>query len=127
MNIFGGESGNKRPPSWLLPHFLAFIDVLDTHDATPFPAGSKAPSTWILWAKQGVCQNGAFNVEILPEDPKEVSWLLNERTEFGPGGWGQLVGSGKVQIEILEGANHFSMMKGAAARLVGEFIGRALM
>ena len=121
LNLFG-EKG-REPPAWLLPHFLAFIEVLDTYKPVPFKNGS-TPQTWIIWAKDGVCQDGKV-VEIRPEDPREVKWLLTERTELGPGGWGQLVGN-SVTIEVLHGANHFSMMKGNAAKQVSKIIGRAM-
>ena len=125
IGLFG--QGNKAPPTWLLPHFLAFIDSLDAYNAVPFPAG-KAPKTHIIWATDGVCNTPESpRPEYRDDDPKEMRWLLENRTNFGPNGWdGLLGGEGNLVVEKIEGANHFSMMEGTNAKVLSEFIGRAM-
>ncbi|KAI9762130.1 MAG: Type I Iterative PKS [Chaenotheca gracillima] len=124
IGFFG--AGDKAPPSWLLPHFLAFIDSLDAYKAVPFAPG-QAPQTHVIWAKDGVCKNPEDpRPEPRADDPREMKWLLNNRTDFGPNGWDQLLGGGRLVVETMAGANHFSMMEGAKAKALSEFIGRAL-
>ena len=76
----------------------------------PFPKG-KAPKTAAIWCTDGVCPNPE-DPRPPPsdeEDPAPMKWLLNNRTDFGDNGWGQLLGD---SIEFLVmGGNHFTMMK----------------
>ncbi len=49
---------------------------------------------------------------------REMLWLLNDRTDFGPNGWDTLVGKNKVaSIEATARCRrtHFTMMDGAKA------------
>lgn len=121
--LFGVDS---NPPEWLFPHFLAFIDALDGYKAIPF-AANKAPKTHMLWATDGVCNRPEDpRPERRPDDPKEMWWLLENRTNFGPNGWDKLLGKGNLVIETAENVNHFSMMEQkGAAELVG-FIRKAM-
>ncbi|KAL1970787.1 hypothetical protein VTN77DRAFT_2621 [Rasamsonia byssochlamydoides] len=132
LNIFG--DGKTPPPSWLLPHFLAFIDALDAYKAVPYPFSDpryrdRLPRTYLIWAKDGVCgKPGDPRPEPAPDgskDPREMLWLLSDRTDFGPNGWDSLVGRDKVAaIETLADANHFTMMKGEKAKEVSAFLER---
>lgn len=125
LNLFG--EGGKPPPEWLLPHFLAFIDVLDTYKGVvPFAPGT-APKTHVVWACDGVCPEGTPRPEPREDDPREMKWLINDRKDLGPNGWDGLCGGERnVRIEVLRGANHFTMMQGEHAKRLGEFIGRSL-
>lgn len=133
MKIFG--DGKTPPPKWLLPHFLAFIDALDMYKAVPFPSTDpqyegRLPQTYLIWAKDGVCGKPGDPRPAPPEDgsrdPREMLWLLNDRTDFGPNGWDTLVGKNKVaMIECIPEANHFSMMDGLGAKSLSEFIKNA--
>ncbi|GCB19650.1 conidial yellow pigment biosynthesis polyketide synthase [Aspergillus awamori] len=134
MGLFG--EGNKAPPAWLLPHFLAFIDSLDTYKAVPLPFddpkwAKKMPKTFMVWAKDGICSK--------PDDPwpepdpdgkpdtREMVWLLKNRTDMGPNKWDTLVGPQNVGgITVIEGANHFTMTLGPKAKELGSFIGNAM-
>ncbi|KAL2010566.1 hypothetical protein VTN00DRAFT_6373 [Thermoascus crustaceus] len=129
IGIFG--DGKTPPPKWLLPHFLAFIDALDAYKAVPFPSSDKLPKTYLVWAKDGVCGKPGDPRPEPPtdgsKDPREMLWLLNDRTDMGPNGWDGLVGEKNVAlIEALEGANHFTMMKGEKVKELAGFIGRAM-
>ena len=125
IGLFG--QGSQAPPEWLLRHFLAFIDALDRYVAVPFPPG-KAPKTHLVWARDGVCKNPS-DPRPTPQadDPREMRWLLENRTDFGPNGWDRLLGGkDKLVIEDMEGANHFTMMEGEKGKILRDFIGRAM-
>lgn len=122
-----GLFGDKTPPKWLLPHFLAFINALDAYKAVPF-APKTAPQTYLIWAEDGVCKDpAAARPEPMKDDPKEMTWLLENRTDFGPNGWDSLLpGKTPLRIERMPGANHFSMMKDFKAKILSDFIARAM-
>ena len=124
VGMFG--SGSKPLPDWLLPHFLAFIDALDLYEPTPFAPGA-APATHAIWATDGVYRStGGKRLEEQPDDAREIKWLLNDRTGFGPNGWNSLVGTESLKIEILEGANHFTMMAGQQGLKLSQFLARSI-
>lgn len=123
VGLFGVD---KNPPEWLLPHFLAFIDALDAYKAIPF-AVNKAPKTHMLWATDGVCKHSDDpRPERHPDDPKEMYWLLENRTNFGPNGWDALLGKANLVIETVENLNHFTMMEQEGESKLVEFIRRAM-
>lgn len=134
IGLFG--EGKAPPPKWLLPHFLAFIDSLDAYKASPFPFNDskhaeKIPKTFLVWAKDGVCNKPndprPAPAEDGSPDPREMLWLLNNRTDLGPNGWDTLVGPKNVGgITIMEGANHFTMTQGAKAKELAAFIAGAM-
>lgn len=125
IGMFG--TGKQGPPDWLIGHFLAFVDSLDKYRAVPFAAG-KAPKTHTIWAMDGVCKFADRpRPEAAEDDPKEILWLLENRTDFGPNGWDDLLGGREnLVIETLDGANHFSMMEGEKARWLRDFIARGM-
>ena len=119
--------GDTEPPKWLIPHFLAFVDSLDKYRAEPFARGTGPKRTDIVWAKDGVCKNpGDPRPEPREDDPREMKWLLNNRTDFGPNGWDALVGGGECRVEVLADANHFSLMVGEKAAELAAFLERAM-
>jgi naphtho-gamma-pyrone polyketide synthase len=125
IGLFG--DGNNPPPKWLLPHFLAFVDSLDKYRPVPFKPG-RAPQTYIIWARDGVCK--------FPESPRpdwtegatrEMKWLLNNRTDFGPNSWDKLIEAEKLVIKTLDDANHFSMMTRGKAQELATLIKAAMV
>lgn len=134
IGLFG--EGKAPPPKWLLPHFLAFIDSLDAYNASPFPFNdskyaSKIPKTFMVWAKDGVCSKPSdprpAPAEDGSPDPREMLWLLNNRTDLGPNGWDTLVGPKNVGgITVMKGANHFTMTRGEKAKELAAFIANAM-
>ncbi|KAJ6022161.1 hypothetical protein N7540_007665 [Penicillium herquei] len=134
IGLFG--EGKAPPPKWLLPHFLAFIDSLDAYKASPFPfedskLADKIPKTFMVWAKDGVCNKPndprPAPAEDGSPDPREMLWLLNNRTNLGPNGWDTLVGPKNVGgITIMEGANHFTMTRGEKSKELAAFIAGAM-
>ncbi|KGO43372.1 Acyl transferase/acyl hydrolase/lysophospholipase [Penicillium expansum] len=134
IGLFG--EGKAPPPKWLLPHFLAFIDSLDAYKAVPFPYedpkhADKLPKTFMVWAKDGVCSKPG-DARPAPAadgsaDPREMLWLLNNRTDLGPNGWDTLVGPKHVGgITVMEDANHFTMTRGQKAKELARFIANSM-
>lgn len=113
IGIFG-SSNNKAPPSWLRPHFDAFIRLLDDYKIKPFvnsTGTSNSMKAYMLYARDGICSDPSVpRPEILPDDPREMIWLLNERTDFSGDGWASLVGRENLDIIVMDKVNHFSMM-----------------
>ncbi|KAI1320993.1 polyketide synthase for naphthopyrone YWA1 [Xylariaceae sp. FL0255] len=103
LNSVGSFGTGDGAPEWLLQHFLAFLDALDRYEIAPFTRPERTLQTVAIWAGDGVYKstNGKRLLEQL-DDTREMKWLLNERTSFGPNGWDQVIG-----------AYHFSMMEGA--------------
>ncbi|KAL4923749.1 polyketide synthase alb1 [Aspergillus undulatus] len=135
IGLFGDGNG-RAPPAWLLPHFLAFIEALDAYRAVPLPFDDaqwreKLPKTYLVWAKDGVCSNPEIPwpepVEDGSKDPKEMVWLLSDRTDLGPNKWDTLVGKENIGgITVIKGANHFSMTRGEKAKELAGFMAGAL-
>ncbi|KAJ6155451.1 hypothetical protein N7470_006017 [Penicillium chermesinum] len=134
IGLFG--EGKAPPPKWLLPHFLAFIDSLDAYKASPFPyddpvLAEKLPKTFMVWAKDGVCNKPndprPAPAEDGSPDPREMLWLLNNRTDLGPNGWDTLVGAKNIGgISVMEEANHFTMTRGEKAKELAAFMAGAM-
>lgn len=76
----------------------------------------------------GVCKfTDSPRPEAGEDEPKEMRWLLENRTDFGANGWDDLLGGREnLVMETLDGANHFSMMEGEKAILLSEFIARGM-
>ncbi|KAI9707015.1 MAG: Type I Iterative PKS [Bogoriella megaspora] len=125
LDMFGLEG--RKPPAWLRPHFTAFITMLDQYRPLPF-AGKPIPQTHIIYARDGICKNPEdVRPEVRPDDPREMHWLLNNRTDFSGGGWRQLLGATHLQSSVVDNANHYTMLakaESAAAvrRLIGDFL-----
>ena len=120
------STGDKAPPSWLLPHFLAFVDSLDRYRAVPFQPGH-APQTHLIWARDGVSKNPDDPRPYMDDKtPREMKWLVNNRTDFSSNGWDGLLGGQAPVIETMCDANHFSMMAGSKANEVAAFVKRAM-
>ena len=120
-----GLLGTGKPggtPGWLLPHFEYSIKALDQYEPKPMGKNQQVP-TYAVWAREGVC--GKPGDPRPPpaegEDPKPMRWLLNNRTDFGDNGWGQLLGTENMTFATMDG-NHFTMMRDEH----GETLGRLL-
>ena len=122
---FFGMNG-KTPPSWLRPHFDAFISTLDDYKVRPF-AGPPL-ETHLIYARDGICKHPSDpRPEIRPDDPREMLWLLNNRTDFSGRGWDELVGAQNLKIRVLDDVNHFSMVApGPKIQELSAFIKRAM-
>ena len=124
LDFFGTKG--KAPPSWLRPHFDEFLTMLDNYKIRPF-AGPPLQAH-IVYARDGICKHPTDpRPEIRPDDPREMIWLLNNRTDFSGGGWGSLVGVENLKVDILDDVNHFSMVApGPKIQELSDFIKRAM-
>lgn len=124
LDFFG--TNGKAPPSWLRPHFTAFISTLDHYKVKPF-AGPPL-KTHLVYARDGICKHPSDpRPEIRPDDPREMLWLLNNRTDFSGRGWDDLVGKGNLKVQVLDEVNHFSMVgPGPKIQELGAFIAHAM-
>ena len=124
VGLFGKV--NRPPPSWLLPHFLAFVDSLDLYKARPFKVG-RGPPTRFIWARDGVYKYlESPRPEMRDDDPKEMKWLFNNRTDFASNGWDRLLGIEDLVIETIDDANHFTMMAGEKVKELAAVIRKAM-
>ncbi|KAK3331714.1 polyketide synthase, partial [Cercophora scortea] len=123
IGIFGG--GRNQMPAWLRAHFAAFINILDAYEPKPL-AG--APETLIVYARDGVCKDpDGPKPEMRPDDPREMLWLLNNRTDFKAEGWRSLLTGARVSVKVVDEVNHFSIVEaGEGMAVVGEALGEFL-
>ncbi|KAG8528459.1 Type I Iterative PKS [Bacidia gigantensis] len=117
VGLFGGGS----PPDWLIKHFLSFTQALDKYSAKAVPfsqgQGQSVPKAHFIWAADGVLKDtegrkpeGYTNTA--GKDGREMRWLLEQRSDFSTNGYaGLLGGEENCRIEVVQGANHFSMME----------------
>lgn len=132
QGVFGEEG--RSAPDWLLGHFLAFIDALDAYEPIPWETAVRSaaggdpppppPRTHLIWAEDGVCKReGDVRPEYRDDDPREMRWLLENRTDFGPNGWDVLLGRDNISIDRIPNANHFTMLRrGDATKKVASFL-----
>lgn len=124
IGIFGSRDS---VPAWLFPHFEAFLRALDGYKPVALQEGAMAaaaPELLIVEARNGVIKEGQDGdgprMEVRDDDPREVLWLLNKRTDFSASGWATLLGK-SLQIRVVDKVNHFTMMSDSAAlREIGQ-------
>lgn len=78
LGVFDSDAtaGGGRPlSSWLLPHFVGFVDILHTYAPKPFMADSPL-QTWVIWAPDAVDEHESIVIQ--PEDPPNRHWLLRK-------------------------------------------------
>lgn len=124
LGIFGTDG--KPPPPYLRPHFDAFIGTLDNYQVKPFSGPSL--QTHLVYARDGICKYPSDpRPELKDDDPREMLWLINNRTDFSGDGWAQLVGKQNLKIAVLDDVNHFSLVEnGPKMAELGDFIRGAM-
>ncbi|KAH9210389.1 polyketide synthase [Leptodontidium sp. 2 PMI_412] len=106
LGIFG--DGKAKTPEWLRAHFDAFLRILDAYNPEPL---FEIPASLIVYARDGVCKDpDGPTMETHPDDPREMLWLLNNRTDFSAHGWASVLGQEKLSVRVLDEVNHFSLM-----------------
>jgi hypothetical protein len=125
MGMFGMMG--KQTPLWLRPHFDAFLAVLDSYKVKKY-TGSSPPPTHIIYARDGMCKYPTDpRPEIRPDDPREMLWLLNNRTDFSGVGWNTLVGKENLHVSVLDDVNHYTILQpGPKIKELSRLIARAL-
>lgn len=126
IHLFGEYESSGLPP-WLLPHFAGINEILHAYKAVPFP-GLKGPTTHMIWACDAVDKYLPFTqkFKVIPSDPDDIVFLISDRTDFGTNGWHHLVGD-DIVIEVSKGSNHFTIMTGAHAEFLAQFLRNALL
>ncbi|CAI6237317.1 unnamed protein product [Periconia digitata] len=125
LGMFG--MGAKQAPKWLRPHFDAFLTLLDAYQVRRF-VGPSPPTTHIVYARDGMCKHESDpRPEIRPNDPREMLWLINNRTDFTGAGWNSLVGKMNLRVSVLDDVNHYTIMQpGPQMRELAKRIAHAL-
>lgn len=125
MGMFG--MGDKQAPKWLRPHFDAFLVMLDAYNVKKF-SGPSPPATHIIYARDGMCKHESDpRPEIRPDDPREMLWLLNNRTDFSGAGWNTLLGKENLHITALDNVNHYTILQpGPTIKELSALVARAL-
>ena len=126
------SSSTRKTPEWLRAHFTSFVSILDQYRPVAFPKGEKAPPTYIIYARDGICKRPEDPRPKLPEGAAEYNrdmrWLINNRTDFAGDGRQDLLGERKLQVSVVDNANHFTLLrKDESARQVSEFIKQCLV
>ncbi|KAI9795935.1 MAG: Type I Iterative PKS [Piccolia ochrophora] len=122
IGLFGQEGGS---PPWLLEHFDSSVANLHRYKPKAIEP-SKSPKTFAIWARDGVCKDPSDPRPGLREDDsKSKSWILDDRIDFGPNSWDELVGEHKISGVGVAG-NHFTMMREPNVTRLGQQIRYAL-
>ncbi|KJZ72345.1 hypothetical protein HIM_08271 [Hirsutella minnesotensis 3608] len=120
-NTVGGTT--KTIPDWLLPHFAASATALAEYHPNPIPK-AKCPEVMAIWCEDGVCKTPA-DPRPSPYPTGHALFLLDNRADFGPRGWEQLLDTANFRTRHMPG-NHFTMMRGDLAKKATSFIREAL-
>jgi naphtho-gamma-pyrone polyketide synthase len=106
LGIFAG--GKTMTPDWLQVHFNAFLRISDAYQPTTLP---DTLASLIVYVRDGVCKDpDGPEMGTRPDDPREMLWLLNNRTDFSAQGWTAMIGPDKLSVRVLDEVNHFSHM-----------------
>ena len=128
------EGNSNGTPDWLIPHFDASVAALSAYrpEKLSLLKEGKVPRTYAVWAKDGVCK---FPTDPRPglkrgeKEPASMKWLLDNREggQLKFNGWEAFLGEdGIVETRVVEGANHFTMMREGKVEAVGEFLKGAM-
>jgi noranthrone synthase len=114
-----GGSPDSGPPDYLIPHFIAVVDVTMGYRSTPLKT-HRMPKLGLIWASDTVMD------EATAPKMKGMHFMVHKRTDFGPDGWDEVLPGGEHEIIVAEGANHFTLMRPPYVDLVREIINRVV-
>jgi noranthrone synthase len=99
----GSNDGTAAPPQYLIPHFVAVVDVMLDYKVAPLKT-SRMPKVGIVWAADTVMEE--------KEAPKMkgMHFMVQKRKDFGPDGWDTILPGAEFDIVKVDGANHFTLM-----------------
>jgi noranthrone synthase len=99
----GSNDGTSAPPQYLIPHFVAVVDVMLDYKVAPLKTG-RMPKVGIVWAADTVMDE--------KEAPrmKGMHFMVQKRKDFGPDGWDTILPGAEFDIVKADGANHFTLM-----------------
>ncbi|KAL3458190.1 beta-ketoacyl synthase [Aspergillus heterothallicus] len=115
----GTTDGSTQPPSYLIPHFQATVDVMLDYRVAPLKT-KRMPTVGIIWAAETVMD------EKNAPKMKGMHFMVQKRKDFGPDGWDTVAPGAKFDIVRAEGANHFTLMSKEHVHLVRELIDRVM-
>ncbi|KAI9801586.1 MAG: Type I Iterative PKS [Sarcosagium campestre] len=125
IGLFGQDTQKGGSPPWLLEHFDSSVANLHRYKPKAI-AALKAPQTFAIWARDGVCKDPSDpRPGLREEDSKSKSWILDNRVDFGPNSWDELVGENNIAAVGVAG-NHFTMMREPNVARLGQQISYAL-
>jgi pimeloyl-ACP methyl ester carboxylesterase len=142
VGIFGSELiGDSGPtaaptkiPNWLMPHFRATIEMLHHYVAPPMSPspGQKMPKVTLVWAGSSPFDGDRYAA--MPtataanggQDTEGMKFLTKAREDFGPGEWAHLFPGSSIDVHVMEGEHHFSMMRGEGAEKLAGMIKGAI-
>ena len=99
-----GLYGYKKPPEYLIPHFIKTVEVMLPYKAKPLKA-YPMPRVGILWACDTVLDGKGA-----PKIKNTTHFMTRRRSEFGPDGWDTVLPGAEFIMDRAVGANHFTMM-----------------
>jgi iron transport multicopper oxidase len=120
-----GDGDPSKIPSWLLPHFAASVNALSNYSAEKIDP-EKSPFVTAIWCEDGVCRAGTDDPRPDPFPYGHAQFLLDDRSDFGPNLWDRYLNGNRFVTRHMPG-NHFSMMRGAYAKTLGDIIRAAVM
>ncbi|KAF2149698.1 polyketide synthase [Myriangium duriaei CBS 260.36] len=103
------NENKSAAPAYLVPHFKATTDVMVGYRATPM---ARTMDVLIIWASKGLMAGKDIARYRSPNGTSEagLSFLLDDKTDFGARGWDTLLPDSRINIVAVEGANHFTLM-----------------
>lgn len=105
--------GIAKPPPYLVPHFKATTDIMSGYKTKPIHSvGLNGMKVLLIWATKGLLSGSNVERYQMPNgvSSKGIGFLLDDKTDFGAKGWDELMPGARIQIQIVEGANHFTLM-----------------
>lgn len=99
----GSNDGESAPPPYLIPHFVAVVDVMLDYKVAPLNT-TRMPKVGIVWAADTVME------EKDAPKIKGMHFMVNKRKDFGPDGWDTVIPGAEFDIVKATGANHFTLM-----------------
>ena len=133
VGLFGTEmqrGAAAKVPEWLMPHFRASIELLHDYHAPPMCSiDVQKTQVTVIWA--GECAFDGERYAKLPEatfddeDGEGMKFLSERRKDFGPGEWADLFPGAKISTHVVDGEQHFSMMRDRGAQKLMEIMREA--
>jgi len=96
--------------------------------ATPAGEGFGSPKTFIVWARDSLYQNPDDDGRRFPrseDEPSSITFLLDDRKDFGSNGWGELLGEENITCVSTKG-NHFTMIREPAVKKMSALLRHGL-
>jgi pimeloyl-ACP methyl ester carboxylesterase len=109
------KDASLRVPDWLLPHFDVSAEAFANYKPVPIPRG-QCPDTLAIWCEDGVCKT-ADDPRPHPYPTGHALFLLENRTDFGPNRWDELLALERIKTRRM-GGNHFTMVRGPLVSLM---------